>query len=195
MLPLVCPSWLMLSPLLLASPARNDCVRFSHPPTPDCGSTITVEVGHTVSFTVEAADATCTLPIYLEGAADSPGSTFTPPLPTTGNPVSTTYSWTPGPGNLGDFNLVFHAVSQCCPVDAFCNMTIHVVQTPPCPPCVDAGFGLGAAGSCTVLELGSGQVSMTGPPGGVYGDVCIGPGGRLSMSGSQFITGSVRLAA
>ena len=48
---------------------------------------------------------------------------------------------------------------------------------------------LGAAGECAVLELDGGKVDMTGPPGGVIGDVCIGPNGQLSMSGSQFIHG------
>jgi choice-of-anchor A domain-containing protein len=35
---------------------------------------------------------------------------------------------------------------------------------------------------------------MTGPAGGIQGSVCIGPGGHLSMSGSQFITGNVVLS-
>src|SRR5262249_37137419 len=51
---------------------------------------------------------------------------------------------------------------------------------------------LGSATGCTVLQLGGGKVDMTGPPGSVQGDVCIGPNGKLSMSGSQFITGLVK---
>ena len=35
---------------------------------------------------------------------------------------------------------------------------------------------------------------MTGPAGGLLGDICIGTNGQLSMSGDQFITGDVRLA-
>jgi uncharacterized repeat protein (TIGR01451 family) len=53
---------------------------------------------------------------------------------------------------------------------------------------------LGPAAGCTVLELSSGKVSMTGPAGGVIGDVCIGPRGQLEMSGSQYINGNVRLS-
>src|ERR1051326_1162628 len=37
---------------------------------------------------------------------------------------------------------------------------------------------LGAAAGCTVLELDGGHVDMTGPPGCVDGDVCVGPNGR-----------------
>jgi len=36
---------------------------------------------------------------------------------------------------------------------------------------------------------------MTGPAGGVFGDVGIGPNGKLSLTGTQFITGKVILAA
>jgi hypothetical protein len=59
--------------------------------------------------------------------------------------------------------------------------------------CVDPGFGLGAAGSSTVLQLDAHKVDITGPPGGLIGNVSIGPGGKLSMSGDEFVTGTIRL--
>ena len=64
---------------------------------------------------------------------------------------------------------------------------------PPCPPCVSPALNLGAAGSCTVLQLGNGNVSITGPAGGILGDVCVGPNGSFSMSGDEYITGTVNL--
>jgi len=54
---------------------------------------------------------------------------------------------------------------------------------------------VGAATDCTVLELDGSKVDVTGPPGGLVGDVCIGPNGKLSITGSEFVTGEVRLAA
>src|SRR5207247_948696 len=54
---------------------------------------------------------------------------------------------------------------------------------------------VGTATDCTVLELDGSSVSITGPPGGIVGDICIGPNGKLSITGSEFVTGEVRLAA
>src|SRR6202008_3581089 len=54
--------------------------------------------------------------------------------------------------------------------------------------------GVGAAADCTVLELDGGNVDLTGMPGGIDGDVCIGPNGKVSVTGSQFVAGSTLLA-
>src|SRR5438093_1779554 len=54
---------------------------------------------------------------------------------------------------------------------------------------------VGGAGDCTVLELDGSKVDITGPPGGIVGDICIGPNGHLSITGSEFVTGNVRLAS
>jgi hypothetical protein len=62
-----------------------------------------------------------------------------------------------------------------------------------CPECVNPDLGLGAAAGCTVLELSTAKVSITGPAGGIFGDICIAPGGKLSMSGDEFVTGTIRL--
>lgn len=51
-----------------------------------------------------------------------------------------------------------------------------------------------AAAPCSILQLGDDKVDMTGPPGGVVGNVCIGPEGEMSMSGEQYVDGTVRLA-
>lgn len=45
-----------------------------------------------------------------------------------------------------------------------------------------------------VLQLGGGNVNVTGTAGGVNGDVCIGPNGSLDVTGAQFVTGSIHLA-
>src|SRR5438876_7538392 len=53
---------------------------------------------------------------------------------------------------------------------------------------------VGAATDCTVLELDGSKVDVTGPAGGIVGDFCIGPNGHLSITGSEFVTGEVRLS-
>src|SRR5438445_4051650 len=66
--------------------------------------------------------------------------------------------------------------------------------TTTCPStCINPDVG--AAGSCTVLQLGGGEVDVTGGPGGIDGDVCIGPNGSLAIAEAQFVTGNVRLAS
>lgn len=66
---------------------------------------------------------------------------------------------------------------------------------PPCTNCVNPALGLGVAAGISVLELGAAQVSITGPPGGIIGDVSIAPHGQLQMSGTEYITGTIRLGA
>ena len=75
------------------------------------------------------------------------------------------------------------------------NCATNPPPPPPCTNCVDSALGLGAAAGSSVLELGKGQVSITGPAGGILGDISIAPGGKLQMSGSEYITGTVRLGA
>ena len=51
---------------------------------------------------------------------------------------------------------------------------------------------LGSAGDCTILNFG-GSFTSTGPSGQYQGDLCIGDSARASFSGSNFVTGKVRL--
>src|SRR5213595_2879741 len=78
-----------------------------------------------------------------------------------------------------------------CNGQGTCDQTHMVIQsTSNC-----ANPIVGAATDCTVLELDGSKVDITGPPGGIVGDICIGPNGHLSITGSEFVTGEVRLAA
>jgi uncharacterized repeat protein (TIGR01451 family) len=72
-------------------------------------------------------------------------------------------------------------------------------QPPVCP--ITGGGGptcanplLGSATACTVLETNGSTVTIAGPSS-VSGGVCIGPNGKLSMSGSTFVTGKAELAS
>jgi choice-of-anchor A domain-containing protein len=80
------------------------------------------------------------------------------------------------------------------PADNSENLTIDCGYIPKgCPECVDPDLGLGAAAGCTVLQLGASKVSITGPAGGIHGDICIAANGSLSMSGDEYVTGTVNL--
>jgi len=90
--------------------------------------------------------------------------------------------------------------SQGCPYGegwggALVNVDIPCGSPPPCTNCVDSALGLGAAAGTSVLELGAAQVSITGPPGGIIGDIAIAPNGKLSLTGSEYVTGTIRLGA
>src|SRR6266536_1600668 len=61
------------------------------------------------------------------------------------------------------------------------------------PGCPDANPRLGEATSCAILQTHAFKVDITGPAGQIQGDICIGPGGKLSMSGANFVTEDVRL--
>jgi len=75
-----------------------------------------------------------------------------------------------------------------------------------CTVTVDCGTGGGGSNDCanpllgqaadtTVLQLGGGHsVSITGPAGGILGDISIGPNSKLSLTGSEFVNGDIRLA-
>ncbi|HSU55781.1 MAG TPA: SdrD B-like domain-containing protein [Candidatus Dormibacteraeota bacterium] len=78
-----------------------------------------------------------------------------------------------------------------CPISGSCAPP----PPPPCTNCVDAALGLGAAAGTSVLELGASQVSITGPPGGILGDIGIAPNGKLSITGSEYVTGTIKLGA
>src|SRR6185295_1609128 len=70
---------------------------FHFPPTPECGTTIGVNAGGTVNFTVLAEDHDFGQTVTLNATGVPVGATHTPPLPTTGVPngsVSTAFAWT-----------------------------------------------------------------------------------------------------
>ena len=107
----------------------NNTLPFFISPTPQCGSTIDATASSPVTFTVSAADndvlsAGGPQPVKLDVMGLPAGATMTPGLPTTGNPVSSTFHWTPTPGDAGDHTITFTANDGCVTVP--CDITIHV---------------------------------------------------------------------
>src|SRR5213595_349182 len=72
-----------------------------------------------------------------------------------------------------------------------------VCTVPVCPTnCANPRIGSGSQPPiCTVLQLDGGKVDITGPPGGIDGDICIADSGKLSITGSEFVTGDIRLSS
>jgi hypothetical protein len=106
------------------------------------------------------------------------------------------YSAGANPGNPG-----YACTSSCftfaepcdCTHDLYICPSTHTCNTNACPDCVDPVFGLGGASSFSVFELGAHSVSITGPPGGIIGDIAIAPKGKLSLTGSQYVAGTIFL--
>jgi len=153
-----------------------------------------------------------TVQAYLCGTSTLVGSTVTAAdgsysfSPTATMPVGSFYytcvvlppGYTAGanPGNPG-----FACTSSCftfaepcdCTHDLYICPSSHTCGTNACPDCVDPGFGLGAASFSSVFELGAHSVSITGPPGGIIGNIAIAAGGKLSLTGSEYVTGTIFL--
>jgi uncharacterized repeat protein (TIGR01451 family) len=100
--------------------------QFDSPPTPPCGSTLTVAPGNALTFTVSASDADMPVQVVTLNAAGLPaGAAMTPTLPTTGNPVTSTFSWTPTAAQTGSHVVTFTATDDTG-LQALCSLTIMV---------------------------------------------------------------------
>jgi uncharacterized repeat protein (TIGR01451 family) len=99
--------------------------QFDSPPTPACGSTLSAPVGNQLTFTVQASDADAGQTVTLNAAGLPLGATMNPPLPTAGNPVSSTFSWTPTGSQTGSHVVTFSATDDTG-LQALCSVTIQV---------------------------------------------------------------------
>lgn len=102
--------------------------KFNIPPTPQCGSTISGTAGTTKSFTVQASDADVGDTVSLNVAGLPLGATMSPTLPTSSNPVSSTFSWTPTATQTGSFVMTFTATDSTGR-QALCSITIDLSGT------------------------------------------------------------------
>src|SRR6266568_6270965 len=112
--------------------------------------------------------------------------------------VSLISSTIPGLAIVSPVGGQFTGVCTTGPEDVTAGTFVMSGCIPPaggCPECVDPKLGLKTAAGCTVLELSTAKVSITGPAGCILGDICIAPGGSLAMSGDEFLTGTVNLGA
>lgn len=82
---------------------------FVSPPTPTSGQVFQVAPGQALSFVVRAADSDAGDVVTLQALGLPAGASMTPVLPTSGNPVQSTFSWTPTVANVGTFVVNFIA--------------------------------------------------------------------------------------
>lgn len=121
-------------------------------PTPACGSTISVNANSLVTFSVNASDPNAGDLVSLNAAGIPAGASMLPALPTSANPVSSTFSWTPPSNQVGQHIVNFSAADPCG-VQALCSVTIDV--KPVCGNSLvetgeqcDQGAANGTTGSC-----------------------------------------------
>ncbi|MBM2840136.1 MAG: hypothetical protein HW412_664 [Bacteroidetes bacterium] len=145
-----------------AFPCPNNVPPAFVSPTPTCGTIFNVTVGTPISFTVAASDANPG-PVQLSVTGLPVGATMTPALPTTGNPVQSTFSWTPTSGQTGSTVVTFTAVDTCAGL-AQCSFTFRVTCPDNAPPsCAVTAIIAGPPKKVlvTVRDLQSGLASIT----------------------------------
>jgi hypothetical protein len=101
-------------------------------PTPSCDSTVGATIAAELTFTVEATDTDDGDTVTLNVIGLPSGAMVAPALPTTGNPVSSEFSWTPGAGDLGQHIVVFTAADDAAQT-TLCILTLEVSEVEPTP--------------------------------------------------------------
>jgi cysteine-rich repeat protein len=82
---------------------------FDTPPTPVCNTTLNAVAGVPFSFQVQASDPDVGDLVTLNVAGMPLGASMSPGLPSSDNPVSSTFSWTPTVSQEGQFVVNFSA--------------------------------------------------------------------------------------
>ncbi len=98
---------------------------------PTCGGTVTIEACQPYTFPLSASDADAGDVVSLAVSGLPVGASMTAPLPTSGNPVGSSFSWTPKGAQVGTHVITFMASDGCN--QTLCNLTIVVTPslTPP----------------------------------------------------------------
>jgi hypothetical protein len=98
--------------VLLKIVAQSTPPQFDYSITPANNTHYDVQPGQTVSFSVKALDITPSDPVTLQALGLPAGASIVPALPLTGNPVTTSFNWTPTVANLGSRVVNFVAQDQ-----------------------------------------------------------------------------------
>jgi hypothetical protein len=117
---------------------------------PACNTTLEAQAGIPLGFTVEASDPDAGDVVTLNVAGLPAGASTVPPLPTSGNPVSTVLAWTPLVSQGGSYVVTFTATDSTSQ-QALCPVTIVVTS------------------QCGDGDLDPGEQCDTGP---LAGDCC-----------------------
>lgn len=104
--------------------------QFGSPLQPACGTTLTVVANDELSFEVGAVDADVGDTVTLNVAGLPEGAALSPALPTAGNPVSSSFSWTPTVDDAGAQVITFSATDQTGK-QSLCFYTLNVLAQAP----------------------------------------------------------------
>jgi len=94
-------------------------------PTPVCGSTLSVNPGNPLSFSVQASDPDSGDLVQLNATGLPSGALMSPSLPISGQPVGSGFSWTPTAQQEGQHVIAFSATDGCSG-QTLCSVTIDV---------------------------------------------------------------------
>jgi hypothetical protein len=119
----------------LTDVALNAPPEFDVPPSPADGSAFTVHSGQNLTVQVQASDPDEDDTVTLSALGLPAGASFTPGA--AGNTATGTFSWTPQPGQEGDYVVNFRAVDSRGLNAAPLSITISVPSN--APPVADAG--------------------------------------------------------
>jgi hypothetical protein len=103
--------------------------QFDYSVTPPTGYVYQVAPGTPVRFQVRATDSDAGDIVNLQGIGLPPGAAMSPALPATGNPVASSFSWTPTLNNLGTSVISFVA-QDAVGVQTTTSVTIQVSTKP-----------------------------------------------------------------
>jgi hypothetical protein len=105
---------------------------FDHPPTPVCNSPLLYTLGDDIIFDVQASDPGPNNDSVILTVSGLPGGAeMSPPLPITGNPAKSTFSWKPSSySDVGTYTVFFTAEdAEECHFTEKCNITITIEYT------------------------------------------------------------------
>jgi hypothetical protein len=162
------------------------------PPTYDplspCGSTLTVAAGNPLSYTVTAVDVDVADMVTLDAVGVPAGAMHTPSLPTMGNPVSSTFDWTPTVADAGTYVITYSAFDGLNMAN--CTVTIEV------EPCTSPADSMAISAPCGATMMstppvlgGSAKISIDGnlanAPGIVFFNAA--PPGSTLVQGCEIV--------
>lgn len=136
---------------------------FVYPPTPADNSTFTINVGDHLTFDVKAQDDDNGATVTLTGVGLPPGSTTNPELPVTGQPITSTFDWTPGFADAGTYILTFKATDN----DGSSALTsVNIVVNAVCDPKFSSSIAVSPSPTvpkqaANTIFLGYGPQSVT----------------------------------
>lgn len=120
---------LVLNPTTQADAQCTVCYTYTvnTPPDFQCVGNAAASVGVPFSQQFCASDTDPGDIVTITATGLPPGSTVTPALPASGNPICVTFNWTPGPTDTGNFVIVFTATDSHGATDV-CTFQLMVAE-------------------------------------------------------------------